>query len=377
MSIKNKITIFLENERSGGIILIASTLLSLLIANSAMGDRYISFWNVPIGGMSLEKWINDGLMAVFFLYVGLELKRELMYGELSSLKKALLPLIAAIGGMIIPALLYLIFNYGSDTQRGAGIPMATDIAFALGVLSLLGSRVPVSLKVFLTALAVMDDLGAILIIAFFYSDNLSWLNLLIALTIFSILLIFNKYKKNNLLIYITGGILMWYFMHHSGIHATITGVLLAFTIPFGSFENNSPLLRLEHWLSIPVKFLVLPVFAVANTAILIEGSLIDTLSQPNSMGIISGLVFGKTLGIYLFSLIAVSVGFSKLPSGLSFRHIFGAGILGGIGFTMSIFIALLAFENPDHIVTSKIAILIASSVSGILGYLWLSSVKRK
>lgn len=362
---------FFESEKAGGIVLIICTIVSLILANSFFQTGYIQFWKVYLAGMSLEHWINDGLMAVFFLLIGLELEREIYDGELSDIKNALLPVSGALGGMIVPAALYLIFNYGTETQSGAGIPMATDIAFALGILSLLGSRVPVSLKVFLTALAVIDDLGAIIIIAVFYTATLSLFNLFMALGVFVVLLILNRLKVHILIPYIIGGIIMWYFMLNSGVHATITGVLLAFAIPFGDGGKNTASYKLQHFLHEPVAFLILPVFALANTAIALNSDIQSIFTQIYSYGISAGLIIGKPAGIFLFSFAAVSFGICKLPAELNWKAIIGVGFLGGIGFTMSIFITLLAFDNPVIIDNSKLVILISSLFAGLIGFVLL------
>jgi len=362
---------FLNSEKAGGVILVFVTIISLLIANSAWQSAYDDIFATDIGGHSLVHWINDGLMAIFFLLIGLELEREIYYGELSNLKKASLPLFGALGGMIVPFGIYLFLNMGSDSKSGAGIPMATDIAFAIGILSLLGSRVPVSLKIFLTALAVIDDLGAIIIISVFYTSSLVLLNLFIALGIYAILLILNRMKIFNLLYYIAGGILMWYFMLHSGVHATITGVLLAFAIPFGDGGEESPSFKLQHYLHKPVAFIILPLFAIANTSIPIDSNWVSGLGEPYSLGILAGLVIGKPLGIFAFSFAAAALGISSLPSDVKWSNIAGAGLLGGIGFTMSIFITLLAFNEVEIVNNAKIAILVASVIAGTLGYVWL------
>ena len=362
---------FFDSEKSGGLILVFVTILSLLLANSIWQTDYITFWHLELGGHSFVHWINDGLMTIFFLLIGLELEREIYHGELSNIKNASLPIFGAIGGMLVPSGVFLILNYGTDTQSGAGIPMATDIAFAIGILSLLGNRVPISLKIFLTALAVMDDLGAIIVIAIFYTTSIAFLNLFIALGVFGFLLILNRMKVHNLIPYLIGGVVMWYFMLHSGVHATITGVLLAFAIPFGNGEKKSPSYILQHFLHKPVAFFILPLFAIANTCIAIDESWQSGLGQSNSLGIILGLVIGKPLGIWLFTFIGVGLGICALPSDLKWKNIIGAGILGGIGFTMSIFITLLAFENADIINNSKIAILMASLIAGVIGFLWL------
>jgi NhaA family Na+:H+ antiporter len=359
---------FYESEKAGGLILIFCTLVSLVLANTALQENYLGFWHTRVGGLTIEHWINDALMALFFLLIGLELERELYLGELNSLKNALLPIIAAIGGMAVPAGFYLFFNLGTPTQSGTGIPTATDIAFALGILSLLGRKVPTSLKVFLTALAVIDDLGAILIIAVFYTKTLSITNLIIALLVFSVLIIFNRMKIRNLFPYLLGGIAMWIFMSKSGIHATITGVLLAFVVPFGKGGKRSPSYILQHYLHKPVAFIILPVFALANTAIIIGANWVDNFSEPYSLGILTGLIIGKPLGIGLFSFIAVILGLGILPDDLNWKHILGAGFLAGIGFTMSIFITLLAFDQADVINNAKFIILVSSLIAGLVGY---------
>jgi NhaA family Na+:H+ antiporter len=359
---------FFDSEKAGGIILIFATLLSLLFANSIFQTEYLQIWNVAIGNHSLTHWINDGLMTIFFLLIGLELEREVYIGELSTLKKAALPLFGALGGMIVPALIFMYFNSGTSTQSGAGIPMATDIAFAIGILSLLGNRVPTSLKIFLTALAVIDDLGAIIIIAVFYTSTISFLNLGIALGIMGVLFLLNRLKVNHFFPYLIGGILMWYFMLNSGVHATITGVLLAFVIPFGDGTNATISYKLQHLLHKPVAFIILPLFALANTCVIINTDWHEGLTHPNSIGILFGLIIGKPLGIWIISYLGVLLGLCILPKSLQWKYILGAGILGGIGFTMSIFITLLAFDNDTDIVNSKIAILIASSTAALVGF---------
>ena len=296
----------------------------------------------------------------------MELEREIYAGELSDLKSTSLPIFAAVGGMLIPAGLFLLFNCGTVTQSGAGIPMA-----------LLGNRVPVILKVFLTALAVMDDLGANIVIAIFYTSTIALTNLFIALGIFGALLILNRLKVYNLIPYLIGGIVMWYFMLHSGIHATITGVLLAFAIPFGNGSEKSPSYILQHFLHKPVAFFILPIFALANTCISVGDNWQSSLANPNSLGIFAGLVIGKPLGIWLFSFLGVGLGLCVLPTDLKWKHIIGAGFLAGIGFTMSIFITLLAFNDTDLINNSKIAVLIASLVAGTIGFIWLKWILKK
>jgi Na+:H+ antiporter, NhaA family len=281
-----------------------------------------------------------------------------------------------MGGMFIPAGIFLIFTLGTSEQSGAGIPMATDIAFAIGILSLLGNRVPAALKVFLTALAVIDDLGAIMIIAVFYTKTLLWINLFTALGIFGVLLVLNRLKVRNLIPYLVGGVVMWYFMLNSGVHATITGVLLAFAIPFGNGDEKSTSYILQHFLHKPVAFFILPVFAMANTALVLGGDLGQILTYNYSLGIALGLVVGKPLGIFVLTFVAVSLGICKLPDGLNWKSVIGVGFLGGIGFTMSIFITLLAFNNEDIINNSKLVILISSLLAGLIGFIALKIILK-
>lgn len=373
MKLARQFTEFFNSEKTGGLILILCTVVSLILANSAVKIDYAAFWNADLGGHSVTHYINDGLMAIFFLMIGLELEREIYVGELSDLRSASLPIFGALGGMLLPAGLFLAFNYGTSTQSGAGIPMATDIAFAIGVMSLLGNRVPASLKIFLIALAVIDDLGAILVIAIFYTKTLLLHNLLISLGIFGVLLVLNRLKVHNLIPYLIGGVFMWYFMLNSGIHSTISGVLLAFAIPFGKNNERSPSFILQHWIHKPVAFVILPLFALANTAIVIEPGWYNNLSTNTSLGIFTGLIIGKPLGIWISSFIAVKLGISILPEGVKWKHLFGAGLIGGIGFTMSIFIPLLAFEETALITQAKIAVMMSSLVAGFIGFLWLKS----
>lgn len=368
---------FFESEKLGGLVLIVCTIVSLLLANSSFGESYHHFWMTEFSGHSIEHWINDGLMTIFFLLIGLELEREIYQGELSNFKDALLPIFAAIGGMLVPAAIFIFFNFGTETQSGAGIPMATDIAFALGILSLLGNKVPTSLKVFLTALAVIDDLGAILIIAIFYTKTLLWTNLFIALGMFVFLYVLGKYfKVKSLIPYLVGGVIMWYFMLNSGVHATITGVLLAFAIPFGKGGHKSTSYILQHFLHKPVAFIILPVFALANTAIVMSGDVSQILTENYSLGIALGLIVGKPLGIFLITFIAVKVGICKLPSDLNWKSVLGVGFLGGIGFTMSIFITLLAFDNETVINNAKFIILLSSLIAGVLGFVFLKATLK-
>lgn len=374
--------------------MICCTIISLIIANSALSGSYLGFWQSnpaeflnlksalgflgaesKVVKLSIELWINDLLMAIFFLLIGLELKRELYNGELSNFKNALLPIAAALGGIFVPAGIHFALNFGTETQAGIGIPMATDIAFALGVLALLGSRVPASLKVFLTALAVIDDLCAIIVIAVFYTAKLSVFYLIGALAVWVVLYLVNRVGGvKSLIPYLIGGVVMWYFMLESGVHATIAGVLLAFAIPYSTKEDDeeSPSHQLEHFLHKPVAFIILPIFALANTGVIINSEAIQGLTGANEMGIMGGLFAGKPIGITLFSFAAVVFGIARLPLDLNWKHVFGAGFLGGIGFTMSIFITNLAFAtNPDEVNGSKMAILLASLSAGICGFLWL------
>ena len=366
---------FSESGKAGGIVLILCTMVSLIVANSPWGEPYLHFWHLNIAGLSVEQWINDALMAVFFLLIGLELERELYNGELSDLRNALLPIFAAAGGIAVPALIHFWLNGGTPTQPGMGVPMATDIAFALGVLALLGSKVPASLKIFLTALAVMDDLGAIIVIAVFYTAELAVAYLAGALLVLAGLFVLNRgMRVMALWPYLIGGALMWFLMLKSGVHATVAGVLLAFAIPFSARQDDadSPSHRLEHALHKPVAFLILPVFALANTGIIIGTGWAEQLLSANSLGIFLGLALGKPIGIVLFTFAAVRIGLSRLPLDLAWRHVLGAGLLGGIGFTMSIFITNLAFTGqPEVINASKMAILVASLAAGVLGFGWL------
>jgi len=377
---------FFKSGSAGGILLLLCVVFSLSIANSDWGEGFNDILETQIGYYSeslqlsypIITWINDGLMAIFFLLVGLEIKRELVEGELASIKKATLPVFAALGGVIAPALIYVAFNKGTDLAGGWGIPMATDIAFALAIITLLGNKVPASLKIFLAALAIVDDLMAILVIAIFYSSSLHYIYLLYAGLIFGLLLVFNKFGVKNIAYYIIPGVFMWYFIHHSGIHATIAGVLTAFALPTTTDDKESPLERLEHLLVKPVNFIIMPIFALANTNIRYETGMLEGLFTPLGLGIIVGLFLGKPLGITLFSWIAVKLRISNRPQGANWKHILGVGMLGGIGFTMSIFIAILSFANATHILAeAKFSILIGSILSGLAGSLFLLLVHKK
>jgi len=368
---------FFHSEKAGGLLLVGCTLFSLFLANTSAGPGYIHFWHSDLGPKPVEFWVNDVLMTIFFLLVGLEIERELYIGEMSDLRRAMLPVFAAIGGMAVPALIHFLFNQGTAYQGGMAIPMATDIAFSLGILSLLGNRVPPALKVFLTALAIIDDLGSILVIALFYSKGISAVNLLIAGIIYGVLLLLNRFKVYHTWIYLLLGAVMWVFMHRSGVHATITGVLVAGAIPFGNGDENSLSYRLQHYLHKPVAFMILPIFALANTAIAIPASWTDDLGSTNSLGIMLGLLLGKPAGIFLFSLLSFVLGLATLPSGVRRIHVLRTGLLAGIGFTMSIFITQLAFADEALVVSSKIAIMLGSVVAGLLGLALLQiSLKR-
>lgn len=370
---------FFQFAQSSGNLLIICVALSLLIANSSLGEGFQSLLDTFIGPYSTSMWINDGLMAIFFLLVGLEIKRELVEGELSSFKSASLPIFAAIGGMLVPALIFTLFNHGTEYQNGWGIPMATDIAFSLAIISMLGNRVPASVKIFLTALAIVDDLGAIVVIAIFYTEKLETTYLLLSALIMLILIVLNYLKVKKHIFYIIPGIFLWYCMHHSGIHATIAGVLLAFTIPTNvSTTEISPLEKLEEKLHFPVSYIIMPIFALANTNIKFHDGMVDALFTNFGYGIILGLFLGKVIGINLFSLIAIKLKLSNLPNKSNWSQMIGAGLLAGIGFTMSIFIALLSYKGHTEIQDeAKFAILIASAISGFSGYFLLKAISKK
>ncbi|WP_312329393.1 Na+/H+ antiporter NhaA [Sphingobacterium sp.] len=371
---------FFKSSNAGGILLFVCVIISLIIANTSAGPTLQSFLDTSVGfdsdkvhlKYSILLWINDGLMAIFFLLVGLEIKREIVEGELSSPKQASLPILCAIGGAIVPALIFIAFNTGRATAGGWGIPMATDIAFALAVISLLGNRIPASLKVFLAALAIVDDLIAILVIAFFYSSGIETTYLIYAGIGMIILFVMNRMNVQNPYLYLIPGIFIWYFIHHSGIHATIAGVMVAMTIPTNDTDIESPLERLEHALVKPVNFIIIPLFAFANTNITVESEMLTGLVAPMGLGISLGLLLGKPLGILIMTFVCSKLGISSLPEGSSFRHIFGVGLLAGIGFTMSIFISILSFSDLLHINEAKLAILLTSLLAGTLGYLALS-----
>ena len=366
---------FVKSEQFGGALLLGCTVVSLALANSPVAADYLAFWHVMAGPLSIEHWINDALMAVFFLLIGLELERELYVGELSKLRNALLPAFAALGGMAAPALVHYALNAGTASQAGFGIPMATDIAFALAVLAILGPRVPPALKVFVVAFAVIDDLGAIALIAAVYTAKISLAHLFAALAIWILLIAFNRLLRvMTLWPYLLGGAVLWYCLLNAGIHASIAGVLLAFAIPFSARKpgEDSPSHRLEHRLHKPVAFVILPLFALANTGVPIDAQAVAQFAEPNNLGIMLGLVLGKPVGVIAMCLVAVTCRVSSLPADVRWSHIAGAGLLGGIGFTMSIFITNLAFAGSAALVnSSKLAVLVASLAAGAAGLIWL------
>ena len=422
---------FIHAQTTTGLILAFMTVLALVLANSPFSQTYLDFFHINIDfkvgswalSHSLHHWINDGLMAVFFFIIGLEIKREITAGELSNLKVAILPIIAAIGGMVFPAMIYLYFNYDGAGSNGWGIPMATDIAFAISALVLLGKRVPTALVTFLVALAIVDDLGAVLVIALFYTDTINMLALGLAGVMFLVMISLNRFGIHAILPYFIVGLLMWFFMLESGVHATIAGVLAALTIPstpkrapasfpedtiklikeyekYPNEENHAmhenqkaliinikdkidaigtPAARLEHGLHLPVALIIIPLFALANAGIAIDfSSLVTTALEPVSLGIIAGLIGGKVLGIFGLSWLAIKLKIAQLPKGSTMSQIFGVSFLGGIGFTMSIFVADLAFINtPELILQAKVGILCASLFAGLFGFLWLKYIAKR
>lgn len=422
---------FLHAQTTTGLILIVMTIIALLLANTSLYETYAHFFHMNIDfnvgswalSHSLHHWINDGLMAIFFFLIGLEIKREITAGELSNLKVAILPILAAIGGMVFPALIYTSLNYGTAGSAGWGIPMATDIAFAISALVLLGKRVPTALVTFLVALAIVDDLGAVIVIALFYTDTINMMALGLAGLMFAVMLAFNRFGIHMILPYFVVGLLMWFFMLESGVHATIAWVLAALAIPSTPkrvpstltkkakdlldeyekypvnenyqiheeqkrilseikhkiYEVETPAARLEHNLHLPVALIIIPIFALANAGIKIDFSSIGTtIVEPVSLGIILGLIFGKVIGIFGVSYVAVKLKIAQLPKDSSMSQVFGVAFLGGIGFTMSIFVADLAFvNNPELILQAKIGILSASLFSALFGYLWLRTISKK
>jgi len=428
--IKDPLVEFVRLEAFGGIVLMFFTILAIALANSKFGDSFLAYWKGYFGfhfgdwelSKTLSHWINDGLMAIFFFVVGLEIKRELLTGGLSSMRKASLPIFAAIGGMLVPALIYLIFNQQGNGTHGWGIPMATDIAFALGILMLLGKRIPLALKLLLTSIAIVDDIGAVLVIALYYTSEIDWLYLLYGGGIYVVLWCLNLMKVRNIPVFLILGLFLWYAMLKSGVHATLAGILLAFTIPArasrnvfefirsntvlltqlgGENSNNiikfeekhvqssvnaieencnqviSPLHRLEHLFHPWVAYLIVPLFAFANAGVIVDAKLISDIAEPVSLGIIFGLFIGKPLGIFLFSYVGVKLKLAQIPSEVCWSQILGIGFLGGIGFTMSFFVSQLAFTNEEILSLAKFAVLIASLVSGVIGFLILKLFCRK
>ena len=369
---------FVQSEQFGGVLLLVCTVVSLALANSPLAQTWLAIWHVMLGPLSIEHWINDALMAVFFLMIGLELERGVYTGALSKVRDALLPAFAAVGGMAAPALIHFALNHATATESGYGIPMATDIAFALAVMALLGTRVPVALKLFIVAFAIIDDLGAIVLIATVYTADISPAWLAAALGTWAALIALNLSRRSmSLWPYLGGGVILWYCVYQAGIHASIAGVMLAFAIPFSPRRPTaeSPSHRLERRLHKPVAYLILPLFALANTGVIIDGQAIAELSHANSAGIALGLLVGKPLGVILMCLVAVKSGVCRLPDDVRWSHLAGAGLLGGIGFTMSIFITNLAFADHLSIVnSSKLAVLSASMAAGAAGLLWLRLV---
>ena len=379
---------FFKLEAASGLLLLIGAAVALVISNSDLNGYYFAILktHILIGtqnfglNLSIQHWINDVLMCVFFFIVTLEIKREFVHGELSRPSQASLPIIAAIGGMAVPAIIYVIINFETgDTLRGWAIPSATDIAFSIGVLSLLGKRVPVSLKVFLMALAIIDDLGAIIIIAFFYSTELQYMYLILMLGCFLALLIVNKFGVKKFMPYLLIGIFLWYFTHKSGIHSTISGVLLALTIPHRVHEKDfSLLLKLEHFLSPYVAFGIMPLFALANAGVSLKGISLNTLLEPVPLGILCGLFFGKQIGVFLFSIVSIKLKIAQMPNNSNWLNLYGVGVLTGIGFTMSLFVGNLAFlENTQYVDGVKIGVLSGSLLSTILGYLLLLMTSAK
>ncbi len=379
---------FFKLEAASGLVLLFAAILALIISNGNLSDYYFSTLEtyITLGTkdfglkLSVLHWINDVLMAIFFFFVSLEIKREFLQGELSNPKQAMLPIIGAVGGMVVPALFYILINYSnSATLNGWAIPSATDIAFSLGVLSLLGKRVPISLKVFLTALAIIDDLGAIVIIAFFYSGNIEIKYLILMLVTLIVLIGLNKFKVKSFLAYLIAGIFLWDFTHQSGVHATIAGVLLALTIPHDIKNNKqSMLLKLEHGLSPYVAFGIMPIFAFANAGVSLEGLTVATLLNPVPLGIVLGLFFGKQIGVFLLSYISVKLNFADKPTGSTWPAFYAVSILTGIGFTMSLFVGNLAFANNlEYMDGVKIGVLAGSLLSTLFGYFLLLFFSKK
>jgi len=380
---------FLQKESASGIILMFAAMLAMIFANSPWAHWYALLLDVPVviavGSLEIAKplllWINDGLMALFFFLIGLELKREFLEGDLSEPGQITLPAIGAVGGMAIPALCYIAFNYDNPSAlNGWAIPTATDIAFALGILAIIGAKVPLQLKVFLTSLAIFDDLGAIIIIALFYTEQLSMLSLIIAASMLTILFVLNRCNVTSTSPYIFIGVILWIAVLKSGVHATLAGVILALFIPIkGQEDEPSPLKSLEHNLHTTIAFVVLPIFAFANAGISFDGIGLEQITAPVPMGIIAGLVIGKQIGVFGFCFVAVKLGFAKLPANVNWVLLYGVSLLCGVGFTMSLFIGSLAFEqaNGPAMLNDRLGIVIGSLISGVLGYLIINRAVKK
>ncbi|WP_176038058.1 Na+/H+ antiporter NhaA [Brucella tritici] len=381
--IHNTIRNFLDSESSGGLLLIASAIAALLVANSQLSEAYFGALHAYLGPLSVQHWVNDALMAIFFLMVGLEIKREMVDGHLSSWPRRILPGVAAAAGMAVPALVYLSFNLNSGASHGWAIPAATDIAFALGVISLLGPRVPTSLKVFLAALAIIDDLGAVIVIGLFYTTGVSLMNLGLAAAVVAALIALNLSGVKRLTPYLLLGLALWFFTYRSGVHATIAGVLLALTIPIKrtpakpeATVSESPLHLLEHSLIKPVSFVIVPIFGFANAGVSFSGLGMEALFAPVTLGVAAGLAIGKLVGIFGAVLLLVKSGIVDLPAGASWPQMLGTTLLCGIGFTMSLFISLLAFDDVLLQNEAKIGILIGSLIAGLAGFTVLRFAKR-
>lgn len=375
---------FFASESSSGWLLLVCIIVSLGIANSPLSGWFVHVLSIEVGGTighveldySIQSWINDGLMVLFFLLVGLEVKRSFLIGELSSFKKASLPVFAAIGGCIVPAVLFALINANTHTANGWAIPMATDIAFALAMLKVVIGKKGGAAKNFLSTLAIADDICAIIVIALFYSSGIDSIYLLAAAGVFAIQIILNKAGVSSLWVYLVSGLVLWYFIHHSGIHATIAGVLTAFTIPLSGKNKSAPLEKLEHLLLQPVNFVIVPLFVLANTNITFRSGMTSGLFSPLSLGIFAGLVLGKPMGVMLFSYLTVRFRISSLPMGMKGKHLLGLGILAGIGFTMSIFVAILSYEQEQLLAQAKFTILLSSVVAGGLGYIYFKQLDK-
>lgn len=369
---------FFKDSRSGGVLLITCTVISIILSNTSMASGYLNLWKLDTAHLipflhlpeNSLTWVNDLLMSSFFFLVGMEIKRELLAGELASVKKSLLPILGALGGMVIPAIIFTAFNSGTPFHHGWGIPMATDIAFSLGVLSLLGKRVPVQLKIFLAALAIIDDLGAVLTIALFYSSQIKFAYLIGGALALASVLTLNRFRVKAVALYLIPAAILWYCLFNSGVHATIAGVVMAFAMPL------SQLSKLEKKLFHPVNFIVMPLFALANTAIVLPSSFGAVYTSTISIGVMLGLILGKPLGIFLFSFLGSKSGIASLPSGITHKQLLGIGMMGGIGFTMSIFTSTLSYNMPGLQTIAKVSIISASLLAGIAGYLYLSRIYR-